>query len=73
MQERQFDSSPLSKGTEYRHAVLNMYFDYLNSRHREVRITAALAYIAGFTLLGILSLQVFGRVVFLLLQRLFGL
>lgn len=52
--------------------LLRMHFDFLNSRHRSIRITSAIAYIIGFFCLGISSLQVFFSVTGLLLKDLLG-
>src|SRR5262249_34228138 len=57
---------------EMKNELLRVHFDFLNSRHRPVRITSAVTYIIGFFCLGVSSLQVFFRVIGLLFRNIFG-
>jgi hypothetical protein len=54
---------------ELKNASLHMYFDYMNTRHRRVRIACTWVYAAGFACLAVPSLQVFLEVLKLLFSR----
>jgi hypothetical protein len=69
MQGRPPTDAATEAKAEYARNLLSMNFEFLNSRHRPIRIAAAIAYIAGFILLGALSAQVFFRVLMLLVQK----
>jgi hypothetical protein len=55
----------------YRIENLHLYFDFLNLSHPMVRSAVLWAYIVGFGLLAIPSLEVFGKVVWLLCNMAF--
>jgi hypothetical protein len=57
--------------TEYRKELLRLNFDFLNTRHRSVRILSAISYIIGFLCLGVPSAQVFVRVLRMLAHSVF--
>jgi hypothetical protein len=55
----------------YRIENLHLYFDYLNLSHPMVRSVVLWAYVVGFGLLAIPSLEVFGKVAWLLCKMVF--
>jgi hypothetical protein len=57
--------------TETKNALLHMYFDYMNTRHRRTRIATTWAYLVGFSCLAVPSIEVFARVLSLMVRRMF--
>jgi hypothetical protein len=69
------DRDGLDDGDRERYRIenLHLYFDYLNLRHPGFRSAAFWAYVIGFGLLAIPSLEVFGKVMWLLMKLIRGL
>jgi hypothetical protein len=56
---------------DYKNTILHIYFDYMNTRHRRVRIAITWVYLVGFSCLAVPSLEVFFRIFRLAARRMF--
>ena len=68
------DRDGLDEGDTERYRIenLHLYFDYLNLSHPAIRTAVIWAYVVGFGLLAIPSLEVFGKVIWLLIKLIAG-
>jgi hypothetical protein len=71
---RKSDRDGIDDGDRERYRIenLHLYFDYLNFGHPSVRKAVFWSYVVGFVLLAIPSLEVFGKVMWLLMKLIVG-
>jgi len=72
LEENKKSEGGLLESEDHKNTLLHMYFDYMNTRHRRVRIAVTWAYFVGFSCLAVPSLEVFIRILRLAAERMFA-
>lgn len=57
-------------GADFKRNILKLYFDYCNRRYQRMRFVVAICYGIGFAILGIMSVEIFLRVIRVLYRSL---